>query len=254
VPTLDDATRALAQRLGATAEVARVVSCTPLSTSLYEVVLAGSPALVGPPGSDVMVAVGAGGATLRRRHSVRRADPTGGSLTLWIGADHDGPGVEWIRGATAGDEVVVIGPRGKITVAPGATWHLFLGDLSAVAVFSRMVESLPAGAHALVALEVDAPDDAVAVAPPGGVALRSVVAERQGRDATDPTGLLRALATLEWPGGEGHAYVFGEFHVVRALRAALVDRGLAPALISHKAYWRDGRANADHGEPDKGDA
>jgi NADPH-dependent ferric siderophore reductase len=49
----------------------------------------------------------------------------------------------------------------------------------------------------------------------------------------------------------GHAYLFGEFHVMRAMQAALADRGFGPEQISHKPYWRAGISNQDHGEPDK---
>ena len=250
MPSIDDATLTLAGRLRATAAVATVVAREPLSDALVEVTLATDPRLVGAPGSDVMVDVGKG-RTLRRRYSVRRADPEASTLTLWVGVDHEGPGVDWVREVVPGDEVVTIGPRGKIALDPAASWHLFCGDLSALAAFSRMVEALGPGRDALVALEVDALEDAPSPAPPAGVGLRLVLAERSGRAPTDPEGLTRALATVELPPGPGHAYLFGEFHVVRALRALLADRGLDEAAISHKAYWRAGRANADHGEPDK---
>lgn len=250
MPTPDDATIALAERLGATAGVARVTGVAPLSPSLVAVELAADPGLVGPPGADVMVSV-VEGRPVRRRYSVRAADAAAGTLTLWVGVDHEGPGVDWARGVAPGDEALVIGPRGKITVAPGADWHLFCGDLSSLAAIYRMVESLPDGATALVAVELDALEDARAPLVAGAAALRLVVVERDGRAPSDPEGLLSALATLELPAGTGHAYLFGEFHVVRALRAALADRGLGPEAVSHKAYWRAGRANADHGEPDK---
>ncbi len=250
MPNIDDATVTLATRLGATAAVATVVARETLSSSLVEVTLAVDPRLGGAPGSDVMVDVGRG-RTLRRRYSVRRVDPDASTITLWVGVDHEGPGVDWVRAVAPGDEVVAIGPRGKIALDATATWHLFCGDLSALAALSRMVEALAPGQRALVALEVDEMDDARSPAPPEGVGLRLVVSERAGRAPSDPEGLSRALATLELPPGPGHAYLFGEFHVVRALRASLSDRGLDESAMSHKAYWRAGRANADHGEPDK---
>ena len=40
---------------------------------------------------------------------------------------------------------------------------------------------------------------------------------------------------------------------MKAVRAALLDRGLDEDAISMKAFWRVGRNNADHGEPEKGD-
>ena len=40
---------------------------------------------------------------------------------------------------------------------------------------------------------------------------------------------------------------------MKAVRAALLDRGLGEDEVSLKAFWRAGRDNADHGEPDKSD-
>jgi NADPH-dependent ferric siderophore reductase len=38
---------------------------------------------------------------------------------------------------------------------------------------------------------------------------------------------------------------------VAQLRSVLLKRGLAAEQISAKPYWRAGRANAAHGEPDR---
>jgi NADPH-dependent ferric siderophore reductase len=67
----------------------------------------------------------------------------------------------------------------------------------------------------------------------------------------DPASLLAALGTLEFPHGPGHAYVGGEHAVVNALREALLERGLDESSISAKPYWRLGRRNGTHGEPER---
>jgi NADPH-dependent ferric siderophore reductase len=56
---------------------------------------------------------------------------------------------------------------------------------------------------------------------------------------------------VELPAGSGHAYLAGELGVVAAMRRTLVERGLTPEQISAKPYWRAGRANAAHGEPER---
>ncbi len=38
---------------------------------------------------------------------------------------------------------------------------------------------------------------------------------------------------------------------MKAVQLALLDRGLDDSEISVKPFWRVGRNNADHGEPDK---
>ncbi len=74
-----------------------------------------------------------------------------------------------------------------------------------------------------------------------------------GRSKDDPTGLLHGLSAFAFPPDRGHAYLFGELHVMKAVRIALLDRGLDDEAIDMKAFWRVGRNNADHGEPEKGD-
>jgi NADPH-dependent ferric siderophore reductase len=63
--------------------------------------------------------------------------------------------------------------------------------------------------------------------------------------------MLNGLSAFALPPGVGHAYLFGEFSVIRVLREALVDRGIADEQISTKAYWRTGRRNGANGEPEK---
>ena len=58
-----------------------------------------------------------------------------------------------------GDKIEGIGPRGKITTADGADWHLFVGDESALPAIFRMAESLPGGTQARVLLEIPGPED-----------------------------------------------------------------------------------------------
>jgi NADPH-dependent ferric siderophore reductase len=78
--------------------------------------------------------------------------------------------------------------------------------------------------------------------------------DRKGRATSDPAGLLSGLSAFALPSGVGHAYLFGEFHVMRIIQSALFDRGLSEEQVSHKAFWRSGLSNADHGEPVKSDA
>lgn len=250
---LDDSTLQLAQRVGATAALVEVAATSTISPSLVEVVLTGGvAALAGVPGNDVMVRVnGSSERAVRRRYSVRALDEERDRLTLWVGVDHEGPGVDWARRAQSGDLVEVIGPRGKIPLDPVADWHLFVGDVAALAAFYRMAESIEVPGRAIFLVEVDDPDDAINPAFDEGLGVTGIFVDRGGRAPSDPTGLLSGLAAFELPPDDGHAYLFGEFHVARALHGALVDRGLDPERISHKAYWRFGRANQDHGEPEK---
>jgi NADPH-dependent ferric siderophore reductase len=243
----------LAERVHAHAHVGEVVASTRLSTSVFAIELRGhASALAGVPGNDVMIRLAdAHGRLVSRRYSVRSVDEANDTLTLWITVDHEGPGSTWVQEAKSGDVIDVIGPRGKIPLDPVADWHLFLGDVSALAAAYRMAGSIEVPGRAIFIIEIDAPDDALTATFDEELGVTGIFVDRKGRELNDPAGLFSGLAAFELPAGVGHAYLFGEFHVVRALQDALVDRGLSLEHISHKPFWRAGKSNAEHGEPDK---
>ena len=250
---LDPTTLRLAERTGSSAARCRVVGTKRLSTSVSAITLAGpATTLAGVPGNDVMIRLAdANGRLVSRRYSVRSLDPARDELTLWITTDHVGPGSQWVQDAQPGDEIDVIGPRGKIPLDPTADWHLFVGDVSALSAAYRMAESIEVPGRAIFIIEIDAPDDALPATFDEGLGVTGIFVERRGRALNDPSGLFGGLAAFELPSERGHAYLFGEFHVMRAMLSAVLDRGLAPEQISHKPYWRYGLSNAEHGEPDK---
>ena len=220
---------------------------------MIEIALRGNAlALAGAPGNDVMIRLAdANGRLVSRRYSVREVDAEKDELMLWVTVDHEGPGSTWVQSAKPGDEIDVIGPRGKILLDPVADWHLFMGDISALAAAYRMASSIDVPGRAIFIIEIDAPDDAIGTTFDEGLGVTGIFVERRGRDLKDAAGLLGGLAALELPPDLGHVYLFGEFHVVRTLVTAVTDRGVAPEQISHKPYWRSGLSNAEHGEPDK---
>jgi len=253
--TPQPSTADLAHRLGASAFCCAVVSSIALSPCVREVVLRGdAEVLAGRPGNDVMVRVeSADGRFVRRRFSVRSVNADANTFSLWVTTDHEGPASRWARTAIADDHVDVIGPRGKTFLDTAADWHLFVGDLTGLAAFYRLAESITPPGRAIFVVEVDHPDDMLTTRFDAGIDANAIFIERRERAMNDPTGLLNGLAAFAMPPDVGHAYVTGEFSVVRTLRASLADRGLGDDAVSHKSYWRLGRVNADHGEPDKND-
>jgi NADPH-dependent ferric siderophore reductase len=211
---------------------------------------AGLDALDAFPGQDLMVEVPAPGrANFRRRYTMRRLDPTQPSVDLDIVLHGQGPGVHWASALTVGDRVEAIGPRGKIGVAEGADWHLFCGDESAVPAVFCMVEALPDRTRAICLLEVSDASDELA-SPDARARLELRWLHRNGDPGTGEA-LAATLVDLELPAGHGHAYVFGELRQVAAARSTLLERGLDPSDVDHKAYWRRGLPNAAHGEPER---
>jgi NADPH-dependent ferric siderophore reductase len=245
----------LAERLKVLARSCTVASRTDLSPSLVEVVLRGdAAALAGVAGNDVMVLVKhEDGSKIRRRYSVRNVEVEADTFSLWVSHAHDGPAARWATSAVPGDCVDVVGPRGKIPLDDAADWHLFVGDVSSLGAFYRMAQRIEAPGRAIFIVELDDPADALTATFDEGLGVTAIFVDRDGRAHEDAAGLLSGLAAFTLPPDVGHAYLFGEFHVMRAIKAALVDRGLRATQISLKAFYRIGQANGANGEPSKED-
>ena len=201
------------------------------------------------PGQDLALAVVRDdGTVVRRRYTIRRFDPGRRLLDVEFVMHGDGPGIRWAQAARPGLAIEAIGPRGKIGLVPGADWHLFAGDATALPGAFAMMEALPAGVQARAYVEVDGPDERQPLYVAN--ANRSVT-WRYGSDGwrQPPDGLLSAVSRAGSPQG-GHAYLAGEVALVSALKAALLADGWEADQISAKAYWNRGRANAGHGEPE----
>jgi NADPH-dependent ferric siderophore reductase len=200
-------------------------------------------------GNDVMVAVQGDGRSVRRRYTIRRLDRALHEIEIDVLLHGGGPGARWASSVARGDEVEVIGPRGKITLRDEATWHLFVGDDAFLPATAAMVENVTPGTVALAVLEVDGAGDEQPLRSPAEI--REVRWLHRTGAPGSAVALLAAVAAIELPDGPGHAYVGAEWAVTNEIQRALVDRGLTPDQISPKAYWRKGMANADHGEPVK---
>jgi NADPH-dependent ferric siderophore reductase len=197
------------------------------------------------PGQDLMVAVPADGdATVYRRYTIRRLDAAACILDLEIVAHGDGPGARWASSAQPGDFVAAIGPRGKITLAQDASWHLFFGDESAIPVTLAMLEAVPVGSRGIAFLEVADPEDRQPCAAAADVSV-SWLPRRDDAGGV----LVDASRGAELPPGPGHAYLAGEFGALQGIRAVLLERGLTPEQLAVKPYWRQGRENLVVGEP-----
>jgi NADPH-dependent ferric siderophore reductase len=206
------------------------------------------------PGQDLMLSVptaGAGDTTFRRRYTIRSFDPAVPAVDLDVVLHGDGPAATWAGSVQPGDRIEAIGPRGKVTVVPAADWHLFAGDDSAIPASLAMAESLPASTRAIVLLEVDGVPDQQPARTIDGREIEVDWVHRAGADPASGAHLVAALRALALPEGSGHAYLAGELGVVAQMRNVLLERGLAAEQISAKPYWRTGRANAAHGEPDR---
>lgn len=244
---------ALAERLGVRALSLEVDMASALTPACRRIRLRGQDLVGLAPmaGQDLMVSIDtANGRARRRRYTIRHFDHASGTVDLDIVLHGDGPGVAWARTLQRGAVVEALGPRGRVGLDPEADWHLFVGDDSFAPAALAMAEALPVGAEVLLALGIEEADHAqphVIAASLGGPGW--VVRDDEGADS--PVILVRALARTPVPNGRGHAYVGGEHVLVQGLRRFLIEWGMSPASIDAKPYWRLGRQNAAHGEPDR---
>ncbi len=113
-----------------------------------------------------------------RTYTARSIRPLDGEIDIDFVCHGDtGPASAWARRAGVGDEVVVVGPDARSSVAPmGIEWNpghattlLLVGDETAVPAISAICQSLDQDARGRVILEVPSPSDILPIAAPSGV-------------------------------------------------------------------------------------
>ncbi|NUP30576.1 MAG: siderophore-interacting protein, partial [Streptomycetaceae bacterium] len=120
---------------------------------------------------------------------------------------------------------------------PGADWHLFVGDESALPAIAASLERLPEGARAHVFLEVAGPEEEQKLE----TAADANVTWLHRGDTPVGALLVRAVTALEFPPGTVDAFVHGEAGAVKELRRLLlVERAVPRDRVSISGYWRLG--------------
>jgi NADPH-dependent ferric siderophore reductase len=202
------------------------------------------------PGQDLMLRLPLNATTLvSRRYTIRRADPKAGTVDLNVVMPGDGPAARWAVAARPGQLLAeVVGPRGKITLAPEVAWHLFVGDETYIPGALAMLEALPSGSSGWAILEVGGPLDEQPIKSSSEAVLNWI--HRGNTGPGDPLLLLERLRRWTFPRSPGQVYIAAELRVAVALRDHLLASGLERERVSAKGYWSLGRANASRGEPD----
>ena len=175
-----------------------------------------------------------------RTYTVRDWDPASGELTIdFVYHGDEGLAGPWAASAAPGDRIQMFGPGGGYAPSPAADWHLLVGDESALPAIGVALTRLPAGAPALVFVEVDGPhEEQTDLVLGAGVEL--VWVHRGSRAPGEA--VVAAVRAARLPVGTGHVFVHGEAGLVRELRLHLrAERGLAPEFTSISGYWRLGR-------------
>ncbi len=179
---------------------------------------------------------GADGNSIMRDYTPRYYGAARRELTIEFALHGDGPVANWAAQASPGQRATIAGPRGSFVIPTDYSWHLFVGDETALPAIARRLEELPAGARAIVIMQVDEPDRRD---------LKTAV-NMTVQWVDEPAQLIDAVRALPLPEGEGYAWCAGEARTMATVRRILVeDKGHDKHAIRAAAYWKQG-ASAHH--------
>ena len=189
------------------------------------------------PGQSVKIYVpDPAGLLVGRDYTVRDADPDQPSMDIDFVLHGDGPAANWARQVRPGQGLEFVGPSGRYRPDPGADWHLFGGDESALPAILAMVGSLPADALAVVYLEIA---DSAEEQPVSGPTRAEVHWLHRAESVPGANTLLEdALRAAPLPKGQGRIWLAGHTPTVRRIRAHLLaERGVDRRLLYVRGYW-----------------
>lgn len=175
-----------------------------------------------------------------RDYTPRYFDPVALTLDLDFVLHGDGPASTWATSARVGDALLIAGPRGSLRIPDTFDWYLLVGDETALPAIGRRIEELPAGKLAFAVIEVPEAADEQQFETRSPVAIHWV--HRNGLEAGAQNVLLPKVSAVEFPPGEGYAFVAAEAETSKALKAHLVDRGMNPEYVRAAGYWVRGEA------------
>jgi NADPH-dependent ferric siderophore reductase len=184
--------------------------------------------------------------TRMRTYTPRRFDPAIPELDVDFVLHGDGPASSWAAQAQPGQALILAGPGPSYQIDPGADWFLLAGDDAALPAIETILEALPAEARVRVLLEVAGEHEERPFASTAKIDVqwlhRGAYADRVD------TALEDAVRALELPAGNGRVYVGCEAAAMRRIRKHLLqERGLDPAAIVTRGYWRLGAVDyTDH--------
>lgn len=171
-------------------------------------------------------------------YTVRRHDPTGETVELWVVLHgDDGTISSWAAEAGEGTTAALWGPRGHFSLPAGTRRALLVADETAVAAVAAILDQLPDRVAAHVVAEVD--DEAHEVPLPlrDGDVVRWV---HRGGDAPGTGGHLEtAVRGLDLTASGLFAFGAAETGQIMPVRRYLrTEVGLDSAQVDVGGYWR----------------
>ncbi len=201
----------------------------------------GTPAL----GGHIKVALpGSGEPAQVRAYTPRRFDSARCELEVEIILHGDSHGSRWATAVKPGDVIDLRGPGGRgHSIDTAAAWHLLAGDACALPAIGMVLEALPASTRAIVIGEVDDAAEERRFVSPAQVQTWWVRAGEVPGEALEA-----AVRSVELPEGAGQVFLACESGIMRRIRQHLIQaRGLAPATLHTRGYWKAGVVNyPDH--------
>ena len=142
--------------------------------------------------------------------------------------------------------LVVGGPGLNYQIDPDADWFLLIGDDAALPAIETILEELPADARVRALLEVADEREERPLATAAQLDITWL--HRDARPGRADAALEAAVRAIELPAGNGSIYVGCEAAAMRRIRAHLLgDRGLDPAMMVTRGYWKLGAVDyTDH--------
>jgi NADPH-dependent ferric siderophore reductase len=175
--------------------------------------------------------------SLGRDFTPRRHDPALNILEIDFALHDAGPATRWAAQAQPGQTLSLGGPRGSFIIPTDYDFHLLVGDETGLPAISRRLAELPAGSRAIVIGEIDGGADEIAL--PSKADTTVTWAHRNGAVPGANDVLANALAKLNLPAGDFHAWVACESLTAKALRRQLIaDHGANPKWMRAAGYWR----------------
>jgi NADPH-dependent ferric siderophore reductase len=176
------------------------------------------------------------GHPVARDYTVRDYNAAGLSLDIDFVLHGEGPAACWAQQVHPGETLEFIGPSGRYRPDPGADWHLFAGDETALPAIQAYLGMLPADAGAFLYLEVP---DASEHQPIPGPARPTVRWLHRGDQAPGTSTVLEdTLRAERLPPGQGRIWIAGHTPTVRRIRAHLLnERGVDRRALYVKGYW-----------------
>ncbi|WP_394780096.1 siderophore-interacting protein [Undibacterium sp.] len=174
---------------------------------------------------------------IARNYTPRRYDPVSQQLDIDFMLHGDGPAAGWAARAKPGMSLGVGGPRGSMIVPADYDWYLLAGDQTALPAIARRLEELPAQTKAIAVIAIADASEKMALQ---SAAQTEIIWLDQSKGETTAL-FLSALGDLQFPPGDGYAWVAAELGTVLAVRDYLIQqRGLDKSQVHAASYWRNG--------------